>query len=326
MNGTKGQKRYRDFPAFCRKVFGVRVQKLSVDAGFTCPNRDGKKGTGGCTFCNNESFNPDYCRSVESISSQLDEGIRFFDSKYKGQCYLAYFQAYSNTYAPLDVLRKRYEEALAHSQVAGIVIATRPDVMNEEILAYLEQLAREYYVCVEFGIESTDNAVLAKVNRGHTYEEAERAIISAADRGIYIGAHLIFGLPGETPQSMLDGAVRVSRLPIHILKLHQLQIIRGTRMADEYLNNPLLFRLYTLEEYLDFIADVIERMNPEVYLERFVNQAPPEYLIAPNWGVKNYEFVAKLDKRLKERDSWQGKWCDMKHFNLGFDDRTGKSI
>ena len=302
------KKRYNDFPAFCRRLFGGRVQKLSVDGGFSCPNRDGKKGTGGCTFCNNESFNPDYCRSVESIYCQLDKGIRFFDAKYQGQHYLAYFQAYSNTYAPLEVLRKRYEEALSHPGIVGIVIATRPDVINEEILDYLEQLARKCYVCIEFGIESTDNAVLEKINRGHTYEDAERAVKCAAGRGIYIGAHLIFGLPGETTQSMLEGAVRVSRLPVDILKLHQLQIVRGTRMAEEYLDNPSLFRLYNLNEYLDFVVDVIERMNPEVYLERFVNQSPPEYLIAPNWGVKNYEFVAKLDKRLKERDSWQGKW------------------
>lgn len=302
------KKRYNDFPSFCRRLFGGRVQKLSVDGGFSCPNRDGKKGTGGCTFCNNESFNPDYCRSVESIYCQLDKGIRFFNAKYQGQHYLAYFQAYSNTYAPLEVLRKRYEEALSHPGIVGIVIATRPDVINEEILDYLEQLARKCYVCIEFGIESTDNAVLEKINRGHTYEDAERAVKCAAGRGIYIGAHLIFGLPGETTQSMLEGAVRVSRLPVDILKLHQLQIVRGTRMAEEYLDNPSLFRLYSLNEYLDFVVDVIERMNPEVYLERFVNQSPPEYLIAPNWGVKNYEFVAKLDKRLKERDSWQGKW------------------
>ena len=302
------KKRYNDFPAFCRRLFGGRVQKLSVDGGFSCPNRDGKKGTGGCTFCNNESFNPDYCRSVESIYCQLNKGIRFFNAKYQGQHYLAYFQAYSNTYAPLEVLRKRYEEALSHPGIVGIVIATRPDVINEEILDYLEQLARKCYVCIEFGIESTDNAVLEKINRGHTYEDAERAVKCAAGRGVYIGSHLIFGLPGETTRSMLEGAVRVSRLPVDILKLHQLQIVRGTRMAEEYLDNPSLFRLYSLNEYLDFVVDVIERMNPEVYLERFVNQSPPEYLIAPNWGVKNYEFVAKLDKRLKERDSWQGKW------------------
>lgn len=302
------ERRYRDFPAFCRKLFGERVQKLSVDGGFSCPNRDGNKGTGGCTFCNNESFNPGYCRSVKGIYQQLEEGIHFFNAKYQGQKYLAYFQAYSNTYASLRVLKQRYEEALSHPKVIGLVIATRPDVIDDEVLTYLEELAQKYYVCMEYGVESTDNTVLGRVNRGHTFEEAERVIKHTAGRGIYIGAHLIFGLPGETPHSMLEGAVRLSQLPIHILKLHQLQIIRGTRMAEDYSKDPSTFRLYSLDEYLDFVADVIERMNPEVYLERFVNQAPAEYLIAPNWGVKNYEFVAKLDKRLKERDSWQGKF------------------
>lgn len=311
------QRRYHDFPSFCRKVFGERVQKLSIDGGFTCPNRDGKKGSGGCTFCNNESFNPDYCRSVQGISRQIDEGVRFFQAKYQGQKYLAYFQAYSNTYASLQVLRERYEEALAHPQVAGLVLATRPDVIENEVLDYLEGLARRYYVCIEYGVESANDEVLRRVNRGHTFAEAEDAIRRTAGRGIYIGAHLIFGLPGESRDSMLDGAVRLGCLPIDILKLHQLQIIRGTRMAEEYLRSPELFRLYSLDEYLDFVVDVIGRMRPEVYLERFVNQAPAEYLIAPKWGIKNYEFVAKLDKRLREREMWQGKLCGVPEEGLG---------
>lgn len=301
------QRRYNDFPSFCRKVFGERVQKLSIDAGFTCPNRDGRKGTGGCTFCNNESFNPDYCRSVRGISEQIDEGVNFFHAKYQGQKYLAYFQTYSNTYAPLDVLKQKYEEALAHPKVAGLVLATRPDVVADEVLDYLEELAGKHYVCVEYGVESVHDAVLERVNRGHSFAEAEAAIRRTAGRGIYVGAHLIFGLPGEDTAAMLEGAVRLSRLPIDILKLHQLQIIRGTRMAEEYLQDPEQFRLYSLEEYLDFVTDVIERIRPDVYLERFVNQAPGQYLVAPKWGIKNFEFVAKLDKRLKERDVWQGK-------------------
>lgn len=303
------QRRYHDFPSFCRRVFGERVQKLSIDGGFTCPNRDGKKGSGGCTFCNNESFNPDYCRSVKGITRQIDEGMRFFQAKYQGQKYLAYFQAYSNTYAPLKVLKERYEEALAHPQVAGLVLATRPDVIEDEVLDYLEELAQKYYVCLEYGVESSNEEVLKRIKRGHTFAEAEEAIRRTACRGIYIGAHLIFGLPGEDRDSMLEGAVRLSRLPIDILKLHQLQIIRGTRMAAEYLQVPEMFRLYSLEEYLDFVVDVIGRIRPDVYLERFVNQAPAEYLIAPKWGVKNYEFVAKLDKLLKEKEMWQGKLC-----------------
>lgn len=300
------QKRYNDYPSYFRALFGGRVQKLSIDGGFTCPNRDGSKGTGGCTFCNNESFNPDYCRSVAGITNQIEEGIRFFARKYKGQKYLAYFQAYSNTYAPLEVLRQRYEEALAHPQIAGLVIGTRPDVVSEEVLDYLEEVARERYVCVEYGVESANDEVLRRVNRGHGFAEAERAIRATAGRGITVGAHLIFGLPGESRDSMLEGAVRLCDLPIQVLKLHQLQIVKGTRMAEEYAANPSAFRLYTMEEYLDFVVDVIERIRPDVYLERFVNQSPPEYLIAPQWGIKNFEFTAKLDKRLEERGVRQG--------------------
>lgn len=307
MNESGRQKRYNDYPAFFRQMFDERVQKLSIDGGFTCPNRDGSKGTGGCSYCNNRSFNPDYCRAASSVAKQIEEGRIFFGRKYTGQKYLAYFQAYSNTYAPVEVLRQRYEEALACPDIAGLVIGTRPDAVNDEILDYIGQLAHRCYVCIEYGIESTNDEVLRKINRGHTFCEAEEAIRKTAGRGIRIGAHLIFGLPGEDRESMLRGAVRLCDLPIDILKLHQLQIIRDTRMADDYLKDPLQFRLYTLEEYLDFVADVIAYIRPDVYLERFVNQAPEEYLIAPKWGVKNFEFVAKLDKRLQERDIWQGK-------------------
>ena len=306
-------KRYNDFPSFFKTLFDERVQKLSIDGGFSCPNRDGLKSRGGCTFCNNKSFSPDYCRSTASITSQIEEGKAFFAHKYAGQKYLAYFQAYSNTYAELEVLKRRYEEALHCDDIVGLVIGTRPDTVTDEVLDYIAQLARQYYVCVEYGVESVNDEVLRTVNRGHTYAEAEDAIRRTADRGIRIGAHLIFGLPGESRESMLDGAVRLCNLPIDVLKLHQLQIIRDTRMADEYLMNPDAFRLYSLEEYLDFVVDVIENIRPDVYLERFVNQSPAEYLIAPKWGIKNFEFVAKLDKRLQERDSWQGKkWSDKK--------------
>lgn len=303
----RDQKRYNDYPTYFRTLFGERVQKLSIDGGFTCPNRDGSKGIGGCSFCNNDSFNPDYCRAVEGITRQIEEGIRFFGHKYNNQKYLAYFQAYSNTYAPLEVLKQRYEEALAHPMIAGLVIGTRPDTVNDEVLDYLELLAREYYVCVEYGVESVNDEVLQRVNRGHGFAASERAIRGTAGRGIAIGAHLIFGLPGESRESMLEGAVRLSELPIQVLKLHQLQIVKDTRMAEEYAENPSAFQLYTQEEYLDFVVEVIERIRPDVYLERFVNQSPPEYLIAPKWGIKNFEFTAKLDKRLRELDTWQGK-------------------
>lgn len=306
------EKRYRDFPSYFRTLFDGRVQKLSVDGGFTCPNRDGSKGVGGCTFCNNRSFSPEYCRATSSIAEQIEEGKAFFRHKYAGQKYLAYFQSYSNTYASLEVLRARYEEALACQDVVGLVIGTRPDAMTEEALAYIGELAQRMYVCVEYGVESANDEVLKRVNRGHTFAEAEEAIRRTAELGIRVGAHLIFGLPGETRESMLEGTVRVCDLPIDVLKLHQLQIIRGTRMAEEYAECPEAFRLYAMEEYLDLVAEIILRIRPEVYLERFVNQAPEEYLVAPRWRVKNFEFTAKLEKRLRERDVWQGKeWNKM---------------
>ncbi|MGL5681938.1 MAG: TIGR01212 family radical SAM protein [Marinifilaceae bacterium] len=300
------QKRYKDFPTFFKTLFNQRVQKLSIDGGFTCPNRDGSRGVGGCTFCNNKSFNPDYCRSTSSITQQIEEGINFFDHKYSGQYYLAYFQAYSNTYAPLEVLKQKYEEALSHPKVKGLVIGTRPDAITEEVLNYLQDLAKRYYICVEYGIESTNNTILDAINRGHHYEEAERIIKLSANRGLVIGAHLIFGLPGESYQSMLDGAIKVSNLPIDVLKFHQLQIVKDTRMSTQYQQNAESFHLYDVKDYLQFMCDVIARMNPNVYLERFVNQSPPEYLIAPKWGVKNFEFVAKLDKLLQSQNITQG--------------------
>jgi len=307
MTSVMEPKRYRDYPSYLKELFHGRVQKLSVDGGFSCPNRDGSKGVGGCTFCNNESFSPDYCRRAGSISKQIEAGRHFFGRKYEGQKYLAYFQAYSGTYAPLDILRERYEEALACPGVVGLVIGTRPDAVTEAVLDYLARLARKCHVCVEYGVESVHDAVLQGVNRQHGFAESEWAIRETARRGIAVGAHLIFGLPGESREEMIEGAVRLSELPVQVLKLHQLQVIRGTHLAEQYLAAPGAFRLYSLEEYLDFVVEVIERIHPGVYLERFVNQAPGDYVIAPRWRVKNFEFTALLDKRLRERDVRQGK-------------------
>jgi len=300
-------KRYNDFPAFFRRKFENRVQKVSVDAGFTCPNRDGTKGRGGCTYCNNKTFNPDYCHTGKSVTAQIQDGIDFFARKYNTMEFLAYFQAFSNTYAPIAVLQQLYSEALAHPKIKGLVIATRPDCLSPEILGYLETLSKKYYVMVEFGIESHLDSTLERINRGHTFAEAVRALQETRKRGINNCAHFILGLPGESNEDFRDQARMVSQLPVDNLKLHQLQIHKGTKMAKQYEENPGMFRMFSLEEYIELVVDYLELLNPAIVVERFVSQSPPGLLIAPRWGPKNFEFVAKTEKRLEERDTWQGR-------------------
>ena len=299
---------YNDFPTFLRKYFSYKVQKISLNAGFTCPNRDGTKGWGGCTYCNNQTFNPDYCRTEKSITTQLQEGKYFFAHKYPETKYLAYFQAYTNTYAELEGLKRKYEEALKVDGVVGLVIGTRPDCMPEGLLHYLEELNKHTFLMVEYGIESTCDKTLQRINRGHTYAETVEAVERTAACGILTGGHIILGLPGETHETMVEQAGILSRLPLSTLKIHQLQLIRGTRMAHEYAEVPDDFHLFTeVDEYIDLVIDYIEHLRPDMVVERFVSQSPKELLIAPDWGLKNYEFVARLQKRMKERDAYQGK-------------------
>lgn len=303
----KGDKRYNDFSGYFRRKFEGRVQKISVNAGFTCPNRDGSRGYGGCSYCNNQTFSPAYCNLEKSVTTQLDEGIEFFARKYNSMKYLAYFQSYSNTYAPLENLQMLYEEALCHPQVIGLVIATRPDCLSPEILDYLELLAQRYYIMVELGIESHNNTTLAQINRGHTFEESILALQETARRKIHNCAHLILGLPGETESDWLDQARVISSLPVENLKLHQLQIHKNTRMYSDYLQHPKQFSMFTVETYLDLVVQYLELLNPQIVVERFVSEAPDELLIAPRWGLKNFEFTAKLEKLLEARDTWQGR-------------------
>ena len=299
---------YNDFPTFLRKYFSYKVQKISLNAGFTCPNRDGTKGWGGCTYCNNQTFNPDYCRTEKSITTQLQEGKYFFAHKYPEMKYLAYFQAYTNTYAELEGLKRKYEEALKVDGVVGLVIGTRPDCMPEGLLHYLEELNKHAFLMVEYGIESTCDKTLQRINRGHTYAETVEAVERTAACGILKSGHIIFGFPGETHETMVEQAGILSRLPLSTLKIHQLQLIRGTRMAHEYAEVPDDFHLFTeVDEYIDLVIDYIEHLRPDMVVERFVSQSPKELLIAPDWGLKNYEFVARLQKRMKERDAYQGK-------------------
>lgn len=299
---------YNEYGAWMRRQFPFRVQKISIDAGFSCPNRDGHISHGGCTFCDNRTFNPSYCQPSKSITEQITEGKEFFRHKYPDMKYLAYFQAFSNTYATLDTLQRRYEEALSAEDVVGIVIGTRPDCVSDEILNYLESLNQQTFMIVEYGIESVSDDTLRRVNRGHNFECSRRAIIETHNRGILTGAHIILGLPGESAEDNVRQANIISALPIDILKLHQLQIIRGTQLAAEYERQP--FNLYTADEYIDLCRRYIERLRPDMVLERFVSQSPKELLVAPKWGLKNYEFANRFVNYMKRMDSWQGKYAE----------------
>ena len=300
--------RYVNYNQVLKSEFSERIQKISINAGFTCPNRDGSKGIGGCTYCNNQTFSPEYCQSPKTVRQQIEEGIAFFHHKYQSQLYLAYFQSYTNTYDSIDRLKVIYEEALSYPNVVGIVIGTRPDCVNDELLDYFAELSTKYYVMIEYGIESTNDETLAFINRGHDYECASTAIRETARRGIRTGAHIILGLPNESCETILSHANKLSELPLNCLKIHQLQLVRGTKMAQQYAEHPEWFHLYSAEEYIDLAIDFLERLNPEIAIERFVSQSPKELLIAPTWGLKNFEFTDKIEKRLKERDSWQGKF------------------
>ena len=299
--------RYNDIAGFLAGEFPFKVQKISVNAGFTCPNRDGTKGFGGCTYCNNQTFNPAYCRDDRSVTMQLEEGKRFFARKYPQMKYLAYFQAYTNTYGELELLKRMYEEALAVEGVVGLVIGTRPDCMPDSLLDYLEEVNRRTFLLVEYGIESADDRTLERINRGHSFACTEDAVRRTAARGIRTGGHVILGLPGESREDLIKQAERLSELPLTTLKMHQLQLIRGTRMAHEYALHPEEFHLFSADEYIDLVIDYVEHLRPDLILERFVSQSPRELLIAPDWGLKNHEFTDRVKKRMKERDAWQGK-------------------
>ncbi len=296
---------YNDFGAWLRSHFPYKVQKISVDAGFTCPNRDGRIGRGGCTFCDNNTFNPSYCNKNSSIREQLETGKKFFARKYPEMKYLAYFQAYTNTYAPLDTLKRMYEEALGTENVVGIVIGTRPDCVNKELLDYLGSLSQQVFVSVEYGIESTNDTTLKNINRGHSFDCARRAISETAARGITVGGHVILGLPGEDTQESLRQASIISQTELDILKIHQLQIIRGTRLEREYCEHP--FHLYTPEEYIGLLTEYIRRLRPNIVLDRFTSQSPADMLVAPRWGLKNHEFADRLANHMRAVGAYQGQ-------------------
>lgn len=302
-------RRFNAYSNYFMKQFGSRVQKISIDAGFSCPNRDGKISTGGCTFCSNAAFNPSYCKPEKSVRQQIEEGIEFHKRRYRrADKYLAYFQPYSNTYKPLDALKEIYRQALEVPNIIGIVIGTRPDCIDEPLLHNLNEIQKTHYVMLEFGVESVYDETLKRVNRGHDFATAKRAIQRTAEHGIPCGGHFIFGLPGETKDMMLNAADLISQLPLTTVKFHQLQIFRGTQMAEEYLQHPDAFPLFDLEEYIDFVIDFAERLNPDIVIERFAGEVPPRYLVSEPWMKLRYdEVLRKIEQRMEERDTWQGK-------------------
>lgn len=295
---------YNDYGTWLRQRFPYKVQKISVDAGFTCPNRDGRLGTGGCIYCNNDSFNPSYCQREKSVKQQLVEGKEFFRRKYPEMRYMAYFQAFTNTYSTLDHLKSLYEEALDVEDVVGLVIGTRPDCIDDTLLDYLTQLARQTMVTLEYGIETANDDTLRLIRRGHDFQCVRDAVERTKGRGIVIGGHVILGLPGEGAEESVRQATIMSELGLDVLKIHQMQIIRGTRLAQMYAENP--FHLYSPEEYSELIVRYLEHLSEDMVVERFASQSPKEMLIAPKWGLKNYELTNLIVNKMKREGRRQG--------------------
>ena len=310
MYGFPEGKRYNSFAGHYKRKFGERLQKLVLDAGFSCPNRDGTIGVGGCTYCDNAAFHPGYSTPGKPLFRQIEEGIEFHRGRYpRVKHYLAYFQAYSNTYGPLERLKRLYGEALSHPAVVGLVIGTRPDCVDEGKLDYLAELSmHEKVIAVEYGIESCHDTTLRKINRGHDFECARRAVEMTADRGLDVGAHFILGLPGETRQMLLDQCKVISSLPLTSVKFHQLQIVKGTRMEKEYAACPGDFLRLGLDDYLDLVIDILERLRPDLCIERVAGEVPPRFVSETPWGlIRNDGILRRLDKRLEERDAFQGR-------------------
>ncbi len=304
-----GGRRFNSYSSYFKALFGGRVQKVAINAGFSCPNRDGTVGVGGCSFCINEAFTPSYCTPSKSITQQIDEGVEFHARRYrKASDYLAYFQSFSNTYAPLERLKELYDEALSHPNIRGIIVGTRPDCVDSEKLDYLAELATKHYVAVEYGVESTYESTLRAINRGHSFHVAQKAIEESARRNLHTGAHFILGLPGESDAMLLEQVERINSLPLETIKFHQLQIFRGTTMADEYDHNPSQFRFWQREEYIDLVIDLLEHLRPDLVVERFASEAPPRYHYGPNWGtLRNETILTMFEKRLEERATYQGR-------------------
>lgn len=314
IGASKVDLRYNSYSSFFKDKYGTRLQKLSIDAGFSCPNRSSDRSQGGCIFCNNNAFNPSYCSPTKSITRQLEEGIEFHRRRYRNSTgYLAYFQPYSNTYADIDTLRSRYEEALRHPLVQGIIIGTRPDCVDEEKIRYIASLSKDHFVAVEYGIESCYDSTLELIGRGHTFESTRQAIELTAQHGIHCGGHLILGLPGESREMMLNEMAIINSLPLNTLKFHQLQIIKGTPLEKTFTSTPPPTN--TLTNYISLVCDLLERLRPDIMIERLAGEVPPRFQARPeqSWRrpdgrlIRNEEIGPLVNAELERRNSWQGK-------------------
>jgi radical SAM protein (TIGR01212 family) len=288
-----------------RKRFGSTVYKVNVDAGFTCPNRDGTVGVSGCIYCNNDSFRPSSCRPTLTVSEQVQNGITYVKKRYKSEKFLVYFQPYTNTYAPVDELERLYKEALSDPSVIGLAIGTRPDAVDAEKIALIQSLAEKYFILVEYGMQSMYDKSLEFINRGHDYDTFLKALEMTSNRGIFIGTHIIVGFPTETREEMMSMSEELSNLPLEFLKIHQLQVIKDTPLEIMYRENP--FHVFGYDEYLDFVTDFIERLSPRIVIQRLFAPAPDSILIAPQWGKSRQEILRDIEKRLEVRDTYQGK-------------------
>ncbi len=302
------ERRLNTYSDYFKREFGGRVQKITLDAGFTCPNRDGTCGKGGCTFCNNKAFNPSYNDPEKSIESQILQGMNFHRTRYrKATRFLAYFQAYSNTYSSLEHMKSLYEQALKVPGIIGIVVGTRPDCVDEDKLNYFQELSLKHYVTVEYGIESVINRTLLRVNRGHDVEKSLWAVRETARRGVRVGGHMIIGLPGEDRQDFLDSGRELSRWPLNNIKFHQLQVIRHTAMAREFEERPGEFVSFTLEEYLELMMEIVEQLNPSFVVERIAGEVTPGMGIREGWGIRYDRVLQAFEDLLEKHDTWQGK-------------------
>jgi uncharacterized protein len=300
-----GSGRYNSFGAFLREKFGCRVYKVIVDAGFTCPNRDGTVATGGCTYCNNDVFRPDAVNRRHPVPLQVSEGIEYLKRRYRAARFLVYFQPFSNTHAPLDRLVPLYESALSHPEVVGLAVGTRPDCMDEGKLSWFEDLARTQFVILEYGLESIHDRTLVRINRGHDFACWKDAVARTRNRGIGICAHVILGFPWESREEILAMAGAVSEAGIDFLKLHHLHVVRHTAMAREFEMKP--FPLLEYDAYLDLVVDFLERLTPEIKLQRLFALAPESQLLGPHWGRTKAEMQRDIEHRLAQRNSWQGR-------------------